>query len=159
MIVRTRHWRIAKCVLKKGETAMAIILKTPCQVEEFLKQVNEVLKDEECVIINNGEWADGRENKTRNYMTEKHLKRIDVIQVLQKLQVDNYAYTQEDRNKNFEGQEVWIFGRTEYIVDEMEKLYIKLKKITLDEDYIKVMSFHPEKPPKKDDELTFPYQE
>ena len=138
---------------------MAIIQKTPCQVEEFLKQVNKILRDEECIIVNDEEWADGRENKTRNYMTEKNLKRIDVIQVLQKLQVDNYAYTEEDRNKNFEGQEVWIFGRTEYIVDEREKLYIKLKKLTLNEEYIKVMSFHPENPPNKNAELTFPYWE
>lgn len=58
------------------------------------------------MIINDDEWADGRENKTRTYMTEKNLKRLDVIRVLQKLQVRNYAYTEEDRNRNFAKQEV-----------------------------------------------------
>lgn len=85
---------------------MATIPKTPCQVEEFLSQVKEILQKEACVIINDDEWADGRENKTRTFMAEKNLKALDVIKTLQKLQVKNYAYTEEDRNKNFAGQEV-----------------------------------------------------
>lgn len=89
---------------------MATIPKTPCQVEAFLEQVKKILKKEECVIINDDKWADGRENKTRTYIAEKNLKRLDVINVLQKLQVENYAYTEKDRNKNFAEQEVWIFG-------------------------------------------------
>lgn len=137
---------------------MADILKTPCEVEEFLEQVKEILTREECVIINDDEWADGRENKTRMYMTEKNLKRTDIIRVLQELQVKNYAYTGEDRNKNFSGQEVWLFGIRKCMVDEIDELYIKLKKVTIDEDYLKVMSFHPEKPLKTGDKLTFPYE-
>lgn len=136
---------------------MATIPKSPRQVEEFLERVKEVLKKEDCVIINDDEWADGRENKTRTYMTEKNLKRLDVIRVLQKLQVRNYAYTEEDRNRNFAKQEVWFFGINEYMVDEVDELYVKFKMITLDEEYIKVMSFHPERPSKAEEKLNFPY--
>ena len=141
----------------KGGWDMAAILKSPCQVEEFLRQVREILKKEECVIINVEQWADGRENKTRTYMAEKNFSRSDIIKVLQKLQVKHYAYTEEDRNKNFAGQEVWFLGITECMVDDVEALYIKLKIITLDEDYVKVMSFHPERPSQSEEKLTFPY--
>ncbi len=138
---------------------MARIPKISCQVEEFLEQAKEIMKNEECVIINNEEWADGRENKTRTFMTEKNLKRKDVVSVLNKLDVKNYAYTEEDRNRNFTKQEVWFFGIHEYIVDEYVDLYVKVKKLTLDEDYIKVMSFHPERPSRAEEKLTFPYQD
>ncbi len=138
---------------------MATIQKTPWQVEEFLGQVKEILQKETCVILNDEEWDDGRENKTRTYMAEKNLKAADVIRTLQKLQVKNYAYTEEDRNKNFAGQEVWFFGINECMVDEVEELYIKMKKLTIDEDYLKVMSFHPERPSKDEKKLTFPYDE
>lgn len=122
-MLKASHWHIAKCVLEKGVWGMATIQKTPCQVEEFLEQVKEILKKENCVIINDDEWADGRENKTRTYMAEKNLKRIDIIRVLNKLQVENYSYTEEDRNKNFADQEVWFFGISEYMVDENERNY------------------------------------
>lgn len=157
MMLFLHRWHIAKCVPKKGGRTMATIPKSPRQVEEFLERVKEVLKKEDCVIINDDEWADGRENKTRTYMTEKNLKRLDVIRVLQKLQVRNYAYTEEDRNRNFAKQEVWFFGINEYMVDEVDELYVKFKMITLDEEYIKVMSFHPERPSKAEEKLNFPY--
>lgn len=137
---------------------MARIPKSLCEVEEFLLRMNEILKKEKNVKINNAEWADGRVNKTRLYMAEKNIKKDDITQVLQKLQAENYSYTEADRNENFKGQDVWIFGIKEHMVDEMENIYIKLKKITIKEDYIVVVSFHPEKPPNKGDELTFPYQ-
>jgi len=137
---------------------MAYVQKTPCEVEEYLSQVTKILAREEHVIINDDEWAEGHENKTRTYMTEKNLKRVDIIKVLQDLKICNYSYTDEDRNKHFAGQEVWLFGSKQCMVDEMDELYIKIKIVTLDDDYLKVMSFHPEKPLREEDKLRFPYQ-
>lgn len=41
--------------------------------------------------------------------------------------MQNYSYTQEDRNSNFAGEKFWFFGITETMVDCQENLYIKLK--------------------------------
>lgn len=136
---------------------MAKVQKNPCEIQNFLNMLTSILKTEEHVIINDDEWADGRVNKTRAYMAETGIKRADIIEVLKKLKVSNYAYTEEDRNKNYAGQEFWFFGIRECLVDKLEHYYIKLKIRQIDDDYLLVMSFHPEQPAKPELKLTFPY--
>ena len=70
-------------------------------------------------------------------------------------------YTDNDYdNLNFPNEDFWFFGITKEIVDLETKLYVKLKIRRLNNvELLLVMSFHPEQPYGKNDELKFPYKE
>ena len=91
-------------------------------------------------------------------MTEKNLKKQDVKPIIEELTLENYCATKLDTNANFKGEKIWEFGITKTLVDETEDLYIKLKIRKFDDDYLLVMSFHPEEPDKPDKKLQFPYK-
>lgn len=132
-------------------------IKSREEVECFLKDMKELSLDNEKVRINSGQWADGKVNKTRLYMAETGVDKKTMLSVLQELGVQNYSSTKTDRNPNFPDEYVWEFGITKNLVDQNEDLYVKLKIRKLNDDYLLIMSFHPEKPPKPEDKLTFPY--
>lgn len=132
-------------------------IKSKEEVNTFLNQVKACLADESLWIINDGSWAGGRVNKTQEFLAEKNLQDDDVAGIIRELQIVNYCYTADDRNVNFQNETFWIFGMTKYIIDSEEKLYIKLKIRKFEEDFLLVMSFHPEQPFDSDNELTFPY--
>lgn len=131
--------------------------ETSDKVEMFLEQVKEILKDDENWTINDEPWV-GKVNKTLRYMTEKNLKKKDIKLIIEELTIDNYCATKPDTNTNFKGEWVWEFGVTKTIVDEAEDLYIKLKIRKFDDDYLLVMSFHPEEPDRPEKKLEFPYK-
>lgn len=131
------------------------------EVKSFLSELYEILdtgKEERC-IINDAKWVGDRVNKTRKYMTETGIMLADIIAVVKELGVDNYSSTKDDRNINFPNEKVWEFGITKNIVDKEEDYYIKLKIRKFEEDYLLIMSFHPEEPTKLEDKLKFPYKE
>lgn len=132
-------------------------IKPKEEVITFLNQAKACLDDESLWTINNELWANGRVNKTQAFMAEKNLHDDDVAEVIMDLQVSNYCYTADDRNTNFPNETFWFFGITRMIIDSEEKLYIKLKIRKFDDDFLLVMSFHPEQPNSSDNELTFPY--
>lgn len=131
--------------------------KSEEEVNAFLNQAKKCLSDDSLWKINDATWADGRVNKTQTFMAEKNLHDDDVAEVIRELQVANYCYTSDDRNVNFPNESFWLFGITRLIIDSEEKLYIKLKIRKFEEDFLLVMSFHPEQPTSSDNELTFPY--
>lgn len=131
--------------------------ETPEKVEVFLEQVKKILSDDANWTINDGAWF-GKVNKTFRYMTEKNLKKQDVKPIIEELTLENYCATKLDTNANFKGEKIWEFGITKTLVDETEDLYIKLKIRKFDDDYLLVMSFHPEEPDKPDKKLQFPYK-
>lgn len=139
----------------KSSSEQSIRPKT--EVIIFLEQAKNCLTEESSWMINNKTWANGRVNKTQTFMAEKNLKDEDVADVIKELQVSNYCYTVEDRNANYPNEFFWIFGITMVIVDSEEDLYIKLKIRKFEEDYLLVMSFHPEQTTSSEDALTFPY--
>ena len=107
-----------------GENSKTILDKNI--VEEWLREIHSICLNEENVTVNNRPWR-GKVNKTLAYMTENNLRKDDLIPIILKLGVQNYSYTQEDRNSNFAGEKFWFFGITETMVDCQENLYIKLK--------------------------------
>ena len=133
------------------------IIRPKDEVIKFLEQAKNCLIEETTWTINNETWANGRVNKTQAFMAERNLKDEDVADVIKELQVSNYCYTVEDRNANYPNEFFWIFGITMVIVDSEEDLYIKLKIRKFEEDYLLVMSFHPEQTTSSEDALTFPY--
>lgn len=134
------------------------VIKTRQEVSTFLNQVKACLYDDSLWEINDELWKNGRLNKTQAFMAERNLHDEDVAEVIKELQVENYCYTEDDRNVNFPNETCWFFGITRLIIDSEEKLYIKLKIREYEENVLKVMSFHPEKPKNKAAELTFPYE-
>ena len=101
-------------------------------------------------------------NKTRAFMAETGIGKSDIAEVLKELRVCNYSYTDDDRNVNFKGQQVWVFGITWRPVDEDEDIYTKIKVQQMtdtNEDCLMVMSFHPESPTPTEGKLLFPYDD
>lgn len=132
-------------------------IKSREEVNTFLNQVKVCLDDDSLWKINDEPWAGGRVNKTQAFLAEKNLHDDDVAEVIRELQVVNYCYTADDRNANFPNETFWFFGITRFMIDSEEKLYIKLKIRKLEDEFLLVMSFHPEQPSDQDNELTFPY--
>lgn len=115
-------------------------IKTPEEVEDFLKEAKELALHEELTQVNSAPWADGRVNKTRQYMAETGINKKVILSVVQQLEIVNYSSTKRDRNPTFPGEYVWEFGITKNLIDQEE-----------------IMSFHPEQPRRPEDKLTFPY--
>jgi hypothetical protein len=132
-------------------------IKSKEEVNTFLDQAKACLDDESLWEINKETWTGVRVNKTQAFLAEKNLHDDDVAEVLKELQVSNYSYTVDDRNTNFPNETFWIFGMTRSIIDSEVKLYIKLKIRKFEDEFLLVMSFHPEQPFGPDNELTFPY--
>jgi hypothetical protein len=74
------------------------------------------------------------------------------------LEVKNFSSTKKDRNENFPNEYFWEFGITTNVVDQDEDLYIKLKIREIEDEYLLIMSFHPEMPTCPENKLTFPYR-
>jgi len=132
-------------------------IKTKDEVAIFLERVKQCLDDNSRWMINNEPWTGGRVNKTQLFLAEKNLKDNDVAEIIRELQVVNYCYTTDDKNKYFSGETFWIFGITKYVIDAELRLYIKLKIRKIETEVMLIMSFHPEQPSYVEDELTFPY--
>ena len=126
-------------------------------VQNFLTQVKSLLYEKGRCSINNSPWV-GKANKTQIYMAETGITMADIKAVIEELTVHNYCATKDERNSNFQGERVWEFGIRKKIVDVDEDLYIKLKIRKIDEDYLVIMSFHPEQPLRETDKLQFPYK-
>lgn len=133
------------------------ILKPPEAVNQYLNTVKERLDVEDAWQINNQPWANGKVNKTRDYMAQTGITPEDIKQIVKELSVKNYCYTRDDCNVNFPNEQVWIFGITKNIIDQNEDLYVKLKLRTLDDELLLILSFHPEQPERSEDKLQFPY--
>lgn len=136
---------------------MEKMIKEPEDVEAFLEKVQEILLTEEKVNINSAPWAGDRVNKTRQYMAETGIGKKDILKVIVELGVKNYSSTKKDKNPKFPDEYVWEFGITKNLIDKDEDLYIKLKVRKIREEYLLIMSFHPEQPANIEDKLTFPY--
>lgn len=128
------------------------------EVETFLDTVRCLAEDGEGVSVNDKPWH-GKRNKTKEFMAETGLKLKDLREFVKELTVNDYSYTDLDRNSNFENEEVWIFGKSKSIVDTQEDLYIKLKVKEWDDKMLVIMSFHREEPPSLNEKLKFPYKE
>lgn len=128
------------------------------EVQAYLEEVRRLISEGN-VLLNNRLWAEGKVNKTQQYMAETGIAKKDIEQVISELQVPNYSYTTDDQNSNFENEQFWIFGITKNLVDKEEDLYIKLKIRVIDDKRLLIMSFHPEKPDKGNKKLRFPYTE
>lgn len=127
-------------------------------VQDFLTQVKSLLYEKGRCSINNSPWV-GKANKTQIYMAEMGISMEDIKAVIGELKVRNYSATKDDRNSNFQGECVWEFGIRKKLVEVEEDLYIKLKIRKIEEDYLLIMSFHPEQPFREADKLQFPYKD
>lgn len=125
----------------------------------FLNDVKSIILSGANTQINNKPWNGNKVNKTLDYMAKTGLTQKDIEQVICKLQVSNYSYTDDDVNTRFEGEQVWLFGINETIIDQDEDLYIKLKIRTINGKHLLIMSFHPETITEKNKKLEFPYRE
>jgi len=90
-------------------------------------------------------------------MAETGIDKETIVGVIKELDVSNYCATKPDCNLNFPNEYVWEFGITKNLVDRDEELYIKLKIRKIEEEYLLIMSFHPEQPARPEDKLKFPY--
>ena len=90
-------------------------------------------------------------------MAETGIDKKTILNVVRELEICNYSSTQQDYNPNFPDECIWEFGLTKNLVDKDEDLYVKLKVRKIEEEYLLIMSFHPERPPRPEDKLTFPY--
>ena len=133
-------------------------LIAPETVHDFLAKTRKILENDEDWHVNTKEWA-GKINKTRRFMAETGITRNDIKQVILELFVKNYCYTSEDKNDNFPNEQFSIFGITKNFIDEDIDLYIKLKIRKIQDEYLLIMSFHPEQPGRLEDKLQFPYKE
>ncbi|MBD5539857.1 MAG: type II toxin-antitoxin system MqsR family toxin [Lachnospiraceae bacterium] len=134
-------------------------IKPIAEVEHFLKEARQIIAStagKRCQL-NDADWAGGRENKTRRFMSETGYKKEDMLKVINDLNVHNYSYTAPDVNPNFPNENVWVFGTRAEIVDKDYDLYIKLKIRNIRENYLVLMSFHPEEPDDERKKLRFPY--
>lgn len=137
---------------------MAEYHRTQEEVQQFLNHMKSLIPKKDKVIINVRPWKGHRVNKTQAYMAETGIRLEDILNVLSELQVCHYSYTADDRNNNFKGQQVWIFGLRKNMIDRDEDLYIKLKILTTDDDTLLIMSFHPENPGCDGQMLKFPFK-
>lgn len=128
------------------------------EVRKFLENVKNLIRKGR-VTINNKPWKGNRVNKTLAYMAETGLRQKDIEEVICELQVADYCYTTDDRNDNFKGEKVWIFGTSKDMIDQDTDLYIKLKIRRIRDDFLLIMSFHPETPGGNEQKLNFPYRE
>lgn len=133
-------------------------LMAPDAVHDFLAKTRKFLENDEDWYVNTTEWA-GKINKTRSFIAETGITRNDIKQVILELSVKNYCYTSEDKNNNFPNEQFSIFGITKNLIDEDIDLYIKLKIRKIQDEYLLIMSFHPEQPGRPEDKLQFPYKE
>ena len=133
------------------------IFMSPADVNQFLNIAQKCLDIEDNWQINNQPWANGKPNKTRNYMSSTGIKPEDIKQVIKELSVKNYCYTRNDSNIRFPNEQVWIFGITKNLIDQPENFYVKLKLRTLATRLLLILSFHPEQPERPEDKLQFPY--
>ncbi len=134
-------------------------IKPIAEVEHFLKEARQIITSNagrRCQL-NDAGWAGGRVNKTRRFMYETGCKKEDMLKVISGLTVHNYSYTAPDVNRNFPNENVWVFGTRAEIVDKDYDLYIKLKIRNIRENYLVLMSFHPEEPDDERKKLKFPY--
>lgn len=127
-------------------------------VNIIVVQVRELAKFSEKTSINNLPWANGKVNKTLKYMSETGIKGKTVRKVVRELKLENFCYTEDDRNPNFPGEKVWIFGICKNLVDHEEDFYIKLKIRNINGEKLSIMSFHPEEYTEQKDKLNFPYR-
>lgn len=135
-------------------------IKSIDEVKSFLKALPELLDSEDTWQINNRQWANGKVNKTMQYMAETGIGTEVVKNVVRELRVRHYSSTEDDYNVNFQHEQVWIFGITKNLVDEEEKLYVKLKIREFENGgFLLIMSFHPERPKSLNDELKFAYKD
>ena len=81
------------------------------EVKGFLNDVKSIILSGANTQINNKPWKGNKVNKTLDYMAKTGLTQKDIEQVICKLQVSNYSYTDDDVNTRFEGEQVWLFGR------------------------------------------------
>lgn len=144
----------------KGRRRTAMVLSVE-EVQQFLNEVHTILDSvlEDRCSINDYEWAGKRVNKTRRYMAESGVKISDIKEVIKELRIENYSSTKDDRNDKFPNEQVWEFGITKNLVDTEEDFYIKLKIRKFEENFLLIMSFHPEEPTKPEDKLQFPYKD
>lgn len=92
-------------------------------------------------------------------MAESGIGFAEIFETIKELTVENYSYTETDYNTNFLGEEFWFFGISKKFEDEVEDFYIKLKIRMLSEDeFLLIMSFHPEQPVTEEERLKFPYR-
>lgn len=145
-------------MMKGGRIWMGRYIKTPDEVAEMLKTIRGILVCKKNVQINNKCWADGKVNKTRQYMAETKVTEKDIRNVISKLEVKHYSSTEDDVNPHFPNEEVWIFGIRANLVDKEEDFYIKLKIRELKGKKLLIMSFHPEEPQDETKKLRFPYK-
>lgn len=131
--------------------------KTKQEVKDFLNRVKKLASDAERTQINNNPWAGGKVNKTRQYMAETGITKTVILAVIQELDEKNYSSTKEDKNPRFPDEYVWEFGIRKNLIDKEEELYIKLKIRKIHEEYLLIMSFHPEMPETPEGKLQFPY--
>lgn len=130
--------------------------KEEAEVEQFLERTKELISVSGKVVVNNQPWA-GKVNKTLRYMAETGITQSDIENVILDLQVCHYSYTADDKNGRFANEQVWIFGITRNLVDKDEDYYVKLKIRKVREEFLLVLSFHPEEPVNESEKLSFPY--
>jgi len=115
------------------------------EIEELRSFLSQVRK----VAASPGGFVLIRRSKNMQALAEYGLPRDFPKQVVMKLSIRNYSYTDKDVNGS---GEVWIFGGK--IMDV--PFYIKIKLETIDgRSIVKCLSFHPEDSPPP---LTFPYK-
>ena len=138
---------------------MAKYKKSEEEVQRFLDNVRTLISGGTNIQINCAPWKGNRVNKTLAYMAETGVDQKDMERVICELQISNYSYTADEVNIHFRNEQVWIFGITKNMVDKDEDLYIKLKIRTFEDEFLLIMSFHPEAPDGDNQKLEFPYKE
>lgn len=138
---------------------MAEYQKTEEEVQEFLNTVKSIILKGGKTKVNDKPWKGNKVNKTLAYMAETGITQKDMEKVICELKTSNYSYTADDRNANFKNEQMWFFGITKDMIDKDEDLYIKLKIRVIGEDFLLIMSFHPETLNDMNQKLTFPYRE
>ena len=145
--------------IQERRGGMARYQKDEKEVRKFLDNVKSIILSGGNITINNAPWKGNKINKTLIYMAETRISKQDIEKVICELQVSNYSYTADDKNKRFKYEQVWMFGITKNMVDKDENLYIKLKIRVIKEEILLIMSFHPEEIDNMNQKLEFPYKE
>lgn len=108
------------------------------EVENFLSRVFYILResDKGLYIVK----RTNSEDKTGNFMIETGLTNDMICEELLNLTIQNYSYTDTDRDPNRKG-EVWLFGKflKPPLSEESTEIYIKLKL----QGRVVCLSFHP----------------
>lgn len=73
-------------------------IKAREEVECFLQKVKSLTLHDELTEINSTVWANGKVNKTRQYMAETGIDKEAILDVIRQLEVENYSSTDRDRN-------------------------------------------------------------